>query len=753
MFTRYNHQQEVGSTSIHNSNNDIPHNIKTKTKLQKQKEKIQERNEKKTSIFNVYREGKQKIMISFYNLYRNYPSEPCTFSKNPIWLMGKCYSNSLQCSYNSSQLQQPQQQYQQQIPIQQLQQYQQPQYQQPQQLQQQQPKKSNLFQTLFSSNKEQQMQQQMQQQQQQYQQQLYQQQLYQQQLYQQQQQYQYYQIQQQQQLQQQQQQQPQLNLNNRQSFINNVNSFHEMFLKDFKSLIWFSYRKDFPPIQKTNITTDIGWGCMVRTGQMILSRGFVRHFYQNEDVYKFEQERGDQKYRMILSWFNDIPSQDHSYSIHEIVYSNKLIERKNSKAFIDTLDNVEEWFAPTKICNVLRYLVKSQNFDDLEIYVPLDGVIYKDYIKNLCEINNNNSNVNNVQKEEQKEQEQQDQQQDKPLLNRQHDNLCSSSNPSLVPVEVEHEHVNQIPCSPMDPSPLNYHDDSNNNNNNNNNEELSSPAPESSSSTPIVNQWKSLIILIPVRLGVDKINPVYIEKLKQMLKLQQSIGMIGGKPKQSFYFVGFQDNQIIYLDPHFVNETVDPNSLQFPETYQGCIPQKMPFSELDPSLAIGFYCRDQLEFNDLCFKLLEIESEGFPILSIGDQCPEYQVENDDPFKLSHSMDSDLFPPPEDQTLDEPNSNNSNDDQQVVRNIDYYQHQQQHNDEFNDDNDNNIDDDDVDEDGYDHIDLEDNKHATSLAVLSSNNHKVSLQSSYRQEQPIDTPDYSSDSDLDDFTMVG
>lgn len=48
------------------------------------------------------------------------------------------------------------------------------------------------------------------------------------------------------------------------------------FLEHFTSLVWMTYRTNFPAIQNTGITTDCGWGCMVRSGQMILATSLNR---------------------------------------------------------------------------------------------------------------------------------------------------------------------------------------------------------------------------------------------------------------------------------------------------------------------------------------------------------------------------------------------------------------------------------------------------------------------------------------------
>ena len=70
-----------------------------------------------------------------------------------------------------------------------------------------------------------------------------------------------------------------------------------LFLDDFESKIWLTYRSNFPPIarspspdahrtsfsaglrsqlvKQTDFTTDAGWGCMIRSGQSLLANALV----------------------------------------------------------------------------------------------------------------------------------------------------------------------------------------------------------------------------------------------------------------------------------------------------------------------------------------------------------------------------------------------------------------------------------------------------------------------------------------------
>jgi len=47
------------------------------------------------------------------------------------------------------------------------------------------------------------------------------------------------------------------------------------FLQDFHSRFWFSYRKDFARLEPSFFVSDVGWGCMLRTAQMLVAHGIA----------------------------------------------------------------------------------------------------------------------------------------------------------------------------------------------------------------------------------------------------------------------------------------------------------------------------------------------------------------------------------------------------------------------------------------------------------------------------------------------
>ena len=52
----------------------------------------------------------------------------------------------------------------------------------------------------------------------------------------------------------------------------------------------------------------------------------------------------------------------------------------------------------------------------------------------------------------------------------------------------------------------------------------------------------------------------YICQLRTVLTWRQSIGIVGGRPGASLYFIGFQNEHVLYLDPHEV-QAVRPTNI------------------------------------------------------------------------------------------------------------------------------------------------------------------------------------------------
>lgn len=312
----------------------------------------------------------------------------------------------------------------------------------------------------------------------------------------------------------------------------------EAFRRSFSSLMWLTYRRGFPPLPGCSLTTDSGWGCVLRTGQMLLAQGLLLHLmppdwawtahhHSAKDDMDLQEShpstdtdssrdsrlnpgKRERKlslgslldrpmectHRRVVSWFADHPTAP--FGIHQLVELGKSSGKKAG-----------DWYGPSIVAHILKKAVNATaDLPTLSVYVAQDCTIYKEDVNRLCEW----------------------------------------------------------------------------------------PRPNSEATS-----WKSVIILVPVRLGGQDLNRNYITCVKKLLALHCCVGIIGGKPKHSLFFIGYQDNYLVYLDPHYCQLAVDIKKVNFPvESFHCKHPKKMPFSLMDPSCTIGFYAKDQQEFENLC---------------------------------------------------------------------------------------------------------------------------------------------------------
>lgn len=106
------------------------------------------------------------------------------------------------------------------------------------------------------------------------------------------------------------------------------------------------------------------------------------------------------------------------------------------------------------------------------------------------------------------------------------------------------------------------------------------------------DSWKPLLLIIPLRLGLSEVNPIYINGLKKSFEIPGTVGLVGGRPNQAHYFIGYVGDEALYLDPHTtqkcgnVGDKSTQNEIDMDETYHQKYAARIHFEKMDPSLAL-----------------------------------------------------------------------------------------------------------------------------------------------------------------------
>ncbi|MGH0147705.1 UNVERIFIED_CONTAM: hypothetical protein FKN15_035348 [Acipenser sinensis] len=314
-------------------------------------------------------------------------------------------------------------------------------------------------------------------------------------------------------------------------------------LSDIRSRLWFTYRKKFCPIGGTGPCSDTGWGCMLRCGQMILAQALVYRHLGRE--WRWEKENCQpEEYHRILHCFLD--RKDCCYSIHQMEWR---WEKENCQP--EEYHRILHCFLDRKDCcysiHQMAQMGVGEGKSVGEWYGPNTVA---QVLKKLALFDEWNSLAVYVSM-------------DNTVVIEDIKTLCK-----LQPMKGQLKPSSSGQVEPQAMGSM-----------------LGQLSPQAQG-TP---GWKPLLLIIPLRMGINHINPVYIEALKECFKMPQSLGVLGGKPNLAYYFIGFIGDELIYLDPHTTQAAVDPD-------FDGTVddqsyhcqrrPRRMKILNLDPSVAV-----------------------------------------------------------------------------------------------------------------------------------------------------------------------
>ncbi|GAA5842779.1 hypothetical protein JCM5353_007539, partial [Sporobolomyces roseus] len=187
-------------------------------------------------------------------------------------------------------------------------------------------------------------------------------------------------------------------------------------------------------------------------------------------------------------------------------------------------------------------------------------------------------------------------------------------------------------------------------------------------------KWDTkVLVLINLRLGIDGVNPIYYEAIKGIFRIPQSVGIAGGRPSSSYYFVGSQANSLFYIDPHHPRPAIPvidvPSEVQLAATKVPIAPTSKPdqlgdsfvtvapaqdpnrelldsffstayedsawttyhcdkvrkcsLTSLDPSMLVGFLIQDEQDWEEFKVKARELGQNSSAIFSIAPSPPKW----------------------------------------------------------------------------------------------------------------------------------
>ncbi|KAI5806185.1 putative cysteine protease atg4 [Geopyxis carbonaria] len=136
--------------------------------------------------------------------------------------------------------------------------------------------------------------------------------------------------------------------------------------------------------------------------------------------------------------------------------------------------------------------------------------------------------------------------------------------------------------------------------------------------------FKPTIILVAIRLGIRGVTSLYWEALKATVQMRQSVGIAGGRPSSSHYFVGVQGDRFFYMDPHICRPRfpLKPAAEYTADEIDSCYSTRLrtlDIRDMDPSMLLAFLIRDEPDWHEWRKGVCEVQ--GKSVVHVSDREP------------------------------------------------------------------------------------------------------------------------------------
>eukprot|EP00826_Nyctotherus_ovalis_P015461 TRINITY_DN1439_c0_g1_i1.p1 TRINITY_DN1439_c0_g1~~TRINITY_DN1439_c0_g1_i1.p1 ORF type:complete len:435 (+),score=104.99 TRINITY_DN1439_c0_g1_i1:86-1390(+) len=266
------------------------------------------------------------------------------------------------------------------------------------------------------------------------------------------------------------------------------------FLESFKQTIWMTYRENFTPLLYKEFimpgkdmklfTTDNGWGCTIRAGQMALANGILRHFTHNlkRAATKEEYER------IVRGFWDNGKGERHPFSIQNFFVEGAKYNKLPG-----------EWLDQSIVAAILQKLNGMYKPYSIDVITFIDGAIYANEVKPKFE--------------------------------------------EFVIIEKD--------CS------------------------------------VVQKTISGKLLFVSLNLGSKAPEQEYLDPLKALFTFPELVGLMGGRKSEALFFVGWQNNSFLFLDPHLVQETA--HECEGDETYHCGNPRLLEYGRMDVSCTAVLY--------------------------------------------------------------------------------------------------------------------------------------------------------------------